>query len=520
MSEFLTGVKEKYPKELLEGRLGVEGNTVFSFWKDPNLYNEYKEITPDNFLTEDARFYFSLGKQLSKLYKVFDEVSIISYLGDNDTLMNGFNERGGYDVVYNTMEMINMSNVEQYIDVLNRENIILKLHEDGFNLTKEITINNKEIIPIKLLRKMSAAETLQFFESRISNIGIRVKSNDMEISDLGIEDNFEEQLETGMLMGIPFDIGGFSQTDNKEIWASPLLSNISMGINKGELTLIGGFSGSGKTSFSFSNIIMPMVYRGEQVVITANEQRKIAWQILIMIYTLVNHFKYFKLTRKKLKSGQFTDEDRKMIRLAKNFVNQNYKSSIKFVKTFDYNVRDIVREQKRLHLNEGYSAFLYDTFKAEDSSDIGAARGSMVEDSKALFQFASKYNVPQIITAQLATYLEKTSWLTSQTLSSSKQTKEVCSEIFLMRKVVNEIELDKTSKYYMNPYRLKRDSSGKWKKDFFEIDHTLGGQFRIMFVDKTRNDEDSVAILYKYDGHINVWHELGYCKPSRIDFLK
>jgi hypothetical protein len=34
----------------------------------------------------------------------------------------------------------------------------------------------------------------------------------------------------------------------------------------------------------------------------------------------------------------------------------------------------------------------------------------MVEDSKALFQFASKYNVPQIITAQLATYLEKTSW--------------------------------------------------------------------------------------------------------------
>lgn len=89
-----------------------------------------------------------------------------------------------------------------------------------------------------------------------------------------------------------------------------------------------------------------------------------------------------------------------------------------------------------------------------------------------------------------------------------------------MRKVVNEIELDKTSKYYMNPYRLKRDSSGKWKKDFFEIDHTLGGQFRIMFVDKTRNDEDSVAILYKYDGHINVWHELGYCKPSRIDFLK
>jgi energy-coupling factor transporter ATP-binding protein EcfA2 len=520
MGEFIAGVTEKYPKELLDGRLGAEGNTVFSFWKDPNLFKEYKEITSENFLTEDARFYFSLGKQMSKLYNVFDEVSVISYLGDNDILMTGFTERGGYDVIYNTMDMLNMGNVEQYIDVLNRENILLKLHEDGFNLLKAIYINDKEIIPLKLLRRMSAAETLQFFESRISNIGIRVRSNDMEISDLDIEDDFEEKLESGMLMGIPYDIGGYSQKDNKEIWASPILSNTSMGINKGELTLVGGFSGSGKTSFAFANMVIPMVYRGEKVVITANEQRKVSWQILIMIYTLVHHFKYYKLTRKKLKGGQFTDEDRTMIRLAKEFINKHYKPNIKFVKTFDYNVRDIVREQKRLHLNEGYSAFLYDTFKAQDASDMGVARGSMVEDSKALFQFASKYDVPQIITAQLATYLEKSSWLSSQALASSKQTKEVCSEIFLMRKIVNEIELDKTSKYYVNPYRLKRDSTGKWKKESFEIDHTLGGQFRAMFVDKTRNDEDSQAILYKYDGHINVWHELGYCTPSRIDFLK
>lgn len=519
MSLFIGGVTEKYPKELLEGRVGVEGNTVFGFWKDPNLYKEYKEISSENFLTEDARFYFTLGQQMSKLYNVFDEVSVLSHLGENEILMSGFNERGGYDVIFNTMEMLNSNNIEQYIDVLNRENILLKLHEDGFNLLSEIYMNNKLIVPIKLLRKMSAAETLQFYESRISNIGIRVRSNDMEISDLDIEDDFEEKLESGILTGIPFDIGGYSEKDNSTIYASPILSNISMGVNKGELTLVGGFSGTGKTSMAFSNFVMPMVYRGEQVCITANEQRKLAWQILILVYTLVNHFKYYNLTRKKIKAGQFTDEDRKMIKLAKVYINTHFKRNIKFIKTFDYNVRDIVREQKRLHLNHGYSAFLYDTFKAEDSSDMGVARGSMVEDSKALFQFASKYNVPQIITAQLATYLEKTSWVTSQCLSSSKQTKEVCSEIFLMRKVVNEIELNPENKYYMRPYRIKKDN-GKWKKEFFEIDYKLDGQFRIVFVDKTRNDEDSKAILYKYDGHINVWHELGFCSPSRIDFLR
>lgn len=519
MGDFIAGVKEKYPEELLEGRLGIEGNCVFSFWKDPNLFREYKELNVNNFLTEDARFYFSLGKQMSKLYTVFDEVSVLSYLGDNDVLESGFNERGGYDVVYNTMEMLNSNNVERYIDLLNRENILLRLHEDGFNLLNKIQINGKLIIPIKLLRKMNAAEVLQFYESRISNIGIRVRSNDMEVSDLDIEDDFEEKLESGMLMGIPFDTCGQSYSDGSTIYASPILSNISMGINKGELTLVGGFSGSGKTSLSFANFVMPMVYRGEKICITANEQRKVAWQILIMIHTLVHHFKYYNLTRKKIKGGQFNDEDRRMIKLAKKYINEHYKPRIKFVKTFDYNVRDIVREQKRLLLNEGYSSFLYDTFKAEDASDMGVARGSMVEDSKALFQFASKYNVPQIITAQLATYLEKTSWLSSQCLASSKQTKEVCSEIFLMRKCIKEIELDPTNKHYIYPYRLKKEN-GKWKKDYFEIDHKLDGQFRIVFVDKTRNDEDSIAVLYKYDGHINVWHELGYCTPSRIDFLR
>lgn len=520
MSVYIAGVKEKYPVELLEGRIGVEGNCVFSFWKDPNLFKEYKEITTNNFLTEDARFYFALGKRLSNLYKVFDEVSVMSHLADNETLVAGFEERGGYDVIYNTMTMLNSNNVEQYIDILNRENILLKLHEDGFNLMNEIYINEKAIIPIKLLRKMSASETLQFYESRIASIGIRVRSNDMEISDLDIEDDFEEKMESGLLMGIPFDLGGYSDCDNSPIYASPLLSNISMGVNRGELTLVGGFSGSGKTSIAFANFIMPMVFRGEKVCITANEQRKVSWQILILIYTLVHHFKYYNLTRKKIKGGQFNDKDRQMIKLAKVFINTYYKPNIKFVKTFDYNVRDIVREQKRLHLNDGYSSFLYDTFKAEDSSDIGAARGSMVEDSKALFQFASKYNVPQIITAQLATYMEKTSWLSSQCLASSKQTKEVCSEVFLMRKCVNEIELDPSSKYYINPYKLKRDNNGKWKKDYFEIDYTMGGQFRLMFIDKTRNDEDSKALLYKYDGHINIWHELGFCSPSRIDFLR
>ena len=33
----------------------------------------------------------------------------------------------------------------------------------------------------------------------------------------------------------------------------------------------------------------------------------------------------------------------------------------------------------------------------------------------------------------------------------------------------------------------------------------------IIFVDKTRNGEDSQTILYEFDGAWNKWREIGYC---------
>ena len=40
---------------------------------------------------------------------------------------------------------------------------------------------------------------------------------------------------------------------------------------------------------------------------------------------------------------------------------------------------------------------------------------------------------------------------------------------------------------------------------------------RIMFLCKTRADEDDKCIVYQFDGAYNVWREIGLCTPSHVD---
>ena len=40
-SVFLSGIEKKYPEELLEKRMEIEGNCIACLWKDPLLLDEY-----------------------------------------------------------------------------------------------------------------------------------------------------------------------------------------------------------------------------------------------------------------------------------------------------------------------------------------------------------------------------------------------------------------------------------------------------------------------------------------------
>ena len=63
INEFITGVKEKYPAQLLKGRVQIEGNVISCFFKDMLLLDD-TIFEQKDFVTVDGLFYFSLLKNL------------------------------------------------------------------------------------------------------------------------------------------------------------------------------------------------------------------------------------------------------------------------------------------------------------------------------------------------------------------------------------------------------------------------------------------------------------------------
>ena len=136
IEKFIVGITEKYPKEVLEGRLTVEGNVIGVLYQDPLLIDEC-DFKSTDFITRDGNFFISLAKQLRKQgYTVLDEVTILSSVSEN--IAEAFQERGGFETIKNMTDVVNIKNAEIYLDNLYRENIILKLYDDGFNLLKPI----------------------------------------------------------------------------------------------------------------------------------------------------------------------------------------------------------------------------------------------------------------------------------------------------------------------------------------------------------------------------------------------
>jgi len=481
---------DNYPKELTSQRQQIEGSFIFCLWKNPDLYYDYQnEIRADkDFLTEDGVFYYSLGYEMFKLgYKSFDDASIYSYIDDKETLKNGFARRGGYREVDNIKRILNEENVDRYYDELVKSNMLLKLHDKGFNVVGEI----------EKFKKMNSVQLYDYFEYQLDNVFLN-RGSGVKIIDLDLDDDFINSCDAGMDMGLSYAS------------ACPILNYHTLGLHRSNVQIFGGFSGTGKTSFCISSYILPILDQNEKVTIIANEMNMRAWQHILMATILSQKLGYFGLPRKKQKMGNLSEEQLQKMHEAKEYYLKHYKGKIKFAKIFDYSVEDvkkIIRKMSKL----GFNYFLYDTFKAEDSSSQ-TVTGELIEASKQLLQVAEKEDVGIIITMQLAIYMENTRYLTAATLSNAKGVKEVVSELVLTRPLWDD-EMP-GERYDVKPYRFKKDSNGKFTKIKEEITLNPEKKYRLIFLDKSRNDEGETVLLYQFDGAWNKWTELGYCTPK------
>lgn len=514
--DFLSGVYEKYDERLLEGRITIEGNLIACFVKDTTLLQDTK-IDSKKFYTKDGKFYFGLiSKLLGMGYNTIDEVTILSSMNEN--IIDAFNERGGYETLSNMAEVINTSNFDTYLDNFYRSNLLCQLYADGFDLFNKIEIGDKQVVPFNLFQKMKPDQIIDFYDMKLAGYELGESSEVIEEEDIFFEDDWEDKLEENSEMGTPYDVCGID-IKGEQIKGLKYLSNQTMGLHPGNLMMLAGFSGVGKSTI-FVTIIMGLLYRGEKVILISNEEKIQKFKIKFMAFLLARYCKYYKCTKSKLSIGDLNAEDKRQIKLAKKYFNKNYKGCLKFVSINSNDMSLIKKKIRDAHLRYGFSAYLLDTFKLTDDAFGGERQDlSLVKDSRELHQLAMKYNLIGMCSCQCGERFKGTLTLSANVLAGSKQTKEILSQLLMCRTLYNEEELNKSSKYYCHPF--KRENIGnkeqpKWEETEFTPDPT--GVYIVVAVEKNRDGLDTgsngVSHLLKFDGHLSTFREVCLVKTK------
>lgn len=477
---------ESYPAELTESRVEIEGSFVFALWNEPDLYSDFAKVNVGDdktLLTEDGQFYFQLGRNLYEQgYRKFDNVTIAMHLEGFPQVKEHFEELGGYNTVRDIMSITSADNVDGYYDNIAKYNMLMEYYDIGFNVLQHLS----------KVKRMTSQQVYDFFDYQLNHIALKT-NHDFEIETLELDDEFIAECNSGAAKGISYAKNCY------------LMDNITMGLPLGELFMIGAHSGSGKTSFVFENMILPITESGIKCTVISNEQRSKDFKMLLLVHVLTQELDYWDLTRKKIKQGNFTPEQMKMISKAREIISRKY-NTIRFVKLFDNNM-DRVHKIIRKLSKTGYQVFMFDTMKSEDAVNE-AMWQQLLLHSRKLFQLASKENISIVCSYQLALHTSNRRYLEASCLSNSKQIKEVFSEMIYFRTIwEDEYPGEKCD---LQPYKLKRDDQGKYSiKDIQKIDPEK--KYIVAFVDKTRNDEDKQQILYEFNGRYNKWTEIGNC---------
>lgn len=486
-------MSKEIPIKLRENRERTEGNFIMCLWKSPlDLYEDYAIDSNKDLITDDGVFYYNLGNLMRKKgIKSFDEVSIISFLKDYPELEDKYNSKGGFTPIKDILNILDTNNIDSYYNELNKNNMLISLNAKGFDVLEDMPI----------LKNFSTSEEVyDFYEAKLNTVALNNTLN-FDLETLDITDSEFEEILNGSNLGLNY---------GKH---SPILNYLTNGLPLGDLTMFASYTGGGKSSYIMSNVIIPLAEQQIKTCIVANEATSMNYKLLLLSYVLTEDLHYYKLTRKKIKNGQFNQEEKEMIHKAREIVKEKYSKYIIFHRDYEYDMKKIRKIIKKLS-KQGISCFVYDTMKY--SGDGDTTWMSLLQDSKNLFQVCSQNNVAGVVTFQLALGIKnKIRWLDESALANGKQVAEVFSEMISFRDIWDDEFSGEPND--IKPYRFRKDENGKYTniREQIEIRPDDGKKYKIFFLHKTRNNDNGICILYEFQGIYNKWKEIGYCTPGQ-----
>lgn len=541
MIEYISGVQDKYPAQLLADRPGIECSIIGAIYAEPSILVD-DSVHSDDFITIDAQFLFSMAEMLVRQYHLNEltEGSIKTHA--TEQMIKELEARGGYRMIHELKQMSTTKNIFVELDNLAKSNLILKLYSSGFPVLRPIDDGSgNTVIPFNEFKKLDCQGTSDWFDTVLLRFAkdkgctskIIDSTRSFEITDDLIESFIEgDKLGTNFGYFGDYEDGTPDMSDkdpitgnSKKISTFPFLCDEIKGFRHGTTNALCGYSSTGK-SMLMCEILLGLISNGEKVCIISNEMDKNAYYLSFITFLAARKFRYYGLTRSKMQSGNLNPEDKAYLKRIAGYFNDRFAPNIAFYHIADADMQLVKRTIRRTISENESTVVFYDTMKADisDYTSSEPAYLSLIRDSRILDEMAKRYDLINLVTIQISSSTKGRLWIDESCISQSKQIIEIMETCLMLRNLYPKTEADMTSKDYINPYQKKAvEGAGAYIPqpygDKFQEGISAGKNYSLLFITKNRAGENSErngeVLLLQADTAHSIFHEVAWARPTR-----
>jgi len=478
-------------KKVSEYKKAAEANVVSILYKNPEeLYNV--NLTKDDFSLNEWRVYYEIIYDIviKEKMNVVDDITVGLYLEKHDNLREKYFEYGGYDTIEDSKAYVNVENLTGYIDELRKWNAILKLCERGFAVKERLSD----------FADMSAQDIYNEFEGLLNDTFVNIDS-DVKSYDISYQiDELIDELDKGLAVGLSY-------------YNMPIVSKETGGMYHGSITLVGGLSNVGKSTFARTAVIPTIIEKKAPIVIMLNEDSIKKWQRELMVF-VVNNILGFDLQKHVVRDGEYKRYPgvREKLEEAAQWIKEKTQEHLITIIPFQNFSTDKVIKIIKKYSSMGVKQFLVDTYKL-DAGKVSDNSWLQLQQNMVAINDVIKpeaNNVHILLTFQLAKGSASQRYYTQENIGVSKNIIDPASTCLMLRNVYDD-EKD-GEKNALKVY--------KWEGKNTKIPVPLekDKHYQIVFIVKNREGSaNQYQVVLEHDMSRNVLEEIGFTNVP-IDF--
>lgn len=469
-------------KKVREYKTATEASVVSILYKKPDeLYNV--NLNLDDFSENVWKVYFEIARAVivEEKKNTLDDIVIGLYLEKHPKLKAKYDEYGGYSTMEAAMEYVKTENLDSYISELKKWRAVIDLCKRGFPVKDRLSD----------YADMTAEEIYNELEVYLNHTFVDVCDDvvSYDITD-GIDELIEE-LDKGTAIGLPY-------------YNLPMLTKETGGQYMGSITLVGGLSNVGKSSFCRTSTIMSIISSGEKIVVMLNEDGLKKWQREILVFVCNNILK-FDLQKHIVRDGKYSPEVKAKLFEASQWIKEKTEDHTITVIPFQQYQTSKAIKVIRKYAHMGIKYYMLDTFKM-DAGKVSEnswlqLQQAMVDINDVIKPEALDLHI--LISFQLNKGSVKQRYYTQDNIGLAKNIIDPVSTCIMIRDLLpDEFEGNREVKVY----RLE----GTKTKIPEKLDKDK--HYQVLFIVKNREGAaNQYQIVVEHDLSRNVIREVGIC---------